>query len=1008
MGNHQTSPQTKLFASGVAALLLSAAALTSSTQAISHEQGQADLAPLLQPSVVRSQLSALPLSFEKNQGQSDPRVQFLSRGSHSTLFLTSTEAVVVLSRNVGPSDVQNASTGADGKPVPRPCKSLDCIRQKTTTQASASPSETETQALRLKWVNANEGVEAAGIDPLPGKSNYLIGNDASQWHTGVPLYSRVRYSEMYPGIDLVYYENRRALEFDFVVAPGAHPSAIAFDVEGAQSIATDEQGHLAMSLGGEEVRLLRPEIYQETSQGRRAVEGSYKLVAKNRVALNVGDYDKTIPLVIDPVLTYSTYLGGTGYDEIDGVAVDTDGNIYVAGVTLSTDFPTAAPLRATTNGADDAFVAKISADGSQLIYSTYLGGNGSDTASGIAVDATGTAYVGGYTLSTNFPIFTPYQAAIRSAGTFDAFAARLNSAGSALMYSTYLGGSSDDAPFAVALDSAGSFYLAGQTASTNFPLLNSVVGSRVSAIDGFVTKLSSAGNTLIFSTYLGGNNDDGPQGLAADGAGNAYITGYTRSSNFQRVNFIQGALGGGTCTDGVNTFPCSDAFVTKIASAGSQIVYSTYLGGNGEDQGEGIAVDSQGNAYVSGFAASSNFPTATPIQSTLAGETDVFVTKLNAAGTAIAYSTYLGGLLSDDGSAIAVDSAGSAIVAGNTSSSAFPVVNSIQGWNGDDVFVSKLSPAGSSLMYSTFLGGTDIDFASAIALDTSGNAYVGGGTISDDFPVRSPLQAALKAGTCVNSGILFPCPDGYVAKLIVNPGLFANGVVNGASFTPGAPVAPGSIVSGFGSDITGAVGLAGSIPLPMTLNGVSIRANATAAPLFYVSGNQENFQIPWEMAGQTQASIVATANGVALPPVTVNIAPTAPGIFSTNSSGSGQGAIMVAGTTIFAAPTDVLPGSRPASRTETVSIFCTGLGDVQNRPPTGSALPGGNGTVIAPVNVTIGGIGAQVTFNGLAPGFVGLYQVNAVVPANVPTGAAIPVVLSAGGVISNTVTIAVQ
>ena len=951
----------------------------------------------------------LPLSFEANQGQIDSDVKFLSRGSGYSLFLTSNEAVLSLKPTKPSRDREGAVT------QPR-------LPNETGPLAPARGSDRTTKepaVLRMKLAGANPSPQVSGVEELPGKSNYFIGNDATKWRTNVPTYAKVRYENVYPGIDLVYYGNQRQLEYDFVVAPGADPSTIrlAFPVsnptrdsnpsrdsdgavppranqspdrKGGVALRIDPQGDLLLDPNATDLRLHRPVIYQEINGARQRIAGNFVTNNLNEVGFEVARYDASKPLIIDPVLSYSTYLGGSSSEQGYGIAVDSSGNAYVTGETYSTNFPTANAFQPAYGGVNsEAFVTKLNATGSALVYSTYLGGSDQDMGRGIAVDSSGNAYVTGSTISTNFPTANAIQA--RYGGNSDAFVTKLNATGSALVYSTYLGGSDIDSGSGIAVDSSGNAYVTGGTTSTNFPKVNAFqssyggVGGGCCFGDAFVTKLNATGSALVFSTYLGGSGGDAGVGIAVDSSGNAYVTGSTTSTNFPTANAFQAVFGGGAPANG------GDAFLAKINAAGSALVYSTYLGGSDVDGPNGIAVDSSGNAYVTGLTLSNNFPTANALQ---LGGGSAFVTKLNAAGSALVYSTHLGGSgILDQGAGIAVDSSGNAYVTGITFYSNFPTVNAFQatyGGNGD-VFLIKLDPAGSSLAYSTYLGGSGADYSYGIAVDSSGNAYVTGFTQSNNFPTANAFQPALNGSA-----------DAFVTKFpsvttgaLPPPQLTQGGVVNGASFTPGGALVPGSIASVFGNNLSSG-------------SSVTIQVNGVSAPVFAYTQQQINFQVPWELAGLPQASLTATVGGVISNAVTVNLTPLGPGLFSTNSSGTGQGAILIANTASLAAPVGAFSGSAPVQRGGFISIYCTGLGAVSNQPGTGviaSANPL-SVTTTTPT-VAVGGVPALVSFSGLASGFFGLYQVNVQIPAGAPTGNAVPVVLTIGGVASNPVTIAI-
>jgi hypothetical protein len=690
----------------------------------------------LGPNQLPAAYGQLPLSFEANQGQTAAQVNFLARGPGYALFLTPGEAVLSLQKPA-------AANPGPGAAAPAP----------------------EGDVLRMQLVGASATPQVAGLDQLPGTSNYFIGNDPSQWHTNVPNFARVAYQGLYPGVDLVYYGNQRQLEYDFVVAPGASAGAIRLEFQGAESMALDAQGNLVLHTAGGDVVEQAPVLYQQSGGVRQAVPGRFVLEGDGQVGFAVGAYDASRPLIIDPVLSYSTYLGGSGGDSGLGIAVDGAGNAYLTGRTTSTDFPTANPIQAALSGDGDAFVAKLNASGTALAYSTYLGGSGFEEGTGIATDGAGNAYLTGLTSSTNFPTADPLQAAY-GGGLFDAFVAKLNASGTALAYSTYLGGSGDDEGNGIAVDSAGNAYLTGHTTSTDFPTINPLQAANGGGRDAFVAKVNASGAALVYSTYLGGNASiEYGQGIAVDSAGNAYVTGSTDSTNFPTANAIQVANGG-----------FEDAFVAKLNASGTALAYSTYLGGSGHDGGFGIAVDSAGNAYVIGSTNSTNFPTANPLQAANGGGyADAFVAKVNASGTALVYSTYLGGGGADEGYSIAVDSAGNAYVTGYTQSSNFPTVNAIQVANGgfEDAFVAKVNAAGTALVYSTYLGGSDFERGYRIAVDSAGNAYVTGDTQSSNFPTVNPLQASYGG-----------YHDAFVAKIKVTTHFR---IIAPASSTAGAP-----------------------------------------------------------------------------------------------------------------------------------------------------------------------------------------------------------------------------
>jgi len=445
----------------------------------------------------------------------------------------------------------------------------------------------------------------------------------------------------------------------------------------------------------------------------------------------------------------STYLGGTGTENINAVALDNQGNTYVTGFTESGDFPTAGALQPAlvddkaTNVNYDAFVAKINAQGTALAWSTFLGGKGRDAGDAIAVGPDGSVFVTGYTESDDFPLAKPFQAAY-GGGPSDAFVARIRPDGSGLAYSSYLGGKGTDGAKGLAVDADGSAFVTGSTGSANFPSVHPVPGvvSKPDDVDAFVVKLLPDGSGVQYATRLGAGNDDHGAGVAIDGQGSAYVTGDTRSPGFPTVGPLQATVGGTASGTSGNL---SDAFVTKLSPSGSSVVYSTFLGGSDSDQGAGIAVDRAGSAYVTGSTKSTDFPTASPVQGGNEGDVDAFVSKLNADGSALVYSTYVGGSAADGGTAVAVDGSDDLVVAGSTGSTNLATARPVQPANGGglvDAFLARFNPAGSVLMSSTYLGGTGDDQGSAVAVDASGLAHVVGYTNSPTLPAAGGRQSA--------------------------------------------------------------------------------------------------------------------------------------------------------------------------------------------------------------------------------------------------------------------------
>ena len=642
---------------------------------------------------------SLPLAFEPNEGQARAGVEFLARGSGYGLALTRTGAILALHK----PPVTDA-------------------RGTVTRQGRAA-------GLRLRFLGANEGVRLAAARPLPGKVNYLLGNDPSKWVTGIHTFGAVRYERLYPGVDARFYGRQGRLEYDLIVAPGADPSRIGLALSGARTLRLDARGNLLVRLPDGTLVQRRAHIYQLIDGRRQPVAGRYVLHGGDRFGFRLGAYDTRRPLVIDPVLAYSTYLGGSNIDNGESIAVDAAGAAYVAGLTSSAAFPTTpGALETSYNGGVDAFVAKLAPSGASLVYATYLGGSRIDAGVGIAVDPTGAAYATGRTFSSDFPT-TPGALETSYNGGVDAFVAKLSPSGSSLVYSTYLGGSGREDGTGIAVDATGSAYVTGDTASAGFPTTPGALDTSFNGgVDAFATKVAASGASLAYSTYLGGSDPDSGSGIAIDATGSAYVTGETASADFPTT---PGAF------DSSFGAP-ADAFVTKLAANGASRAYSTYLGGGDLDSGSGIAVDAAESAYVTGVTFSADFPTtAGAFDTSFGGATDGFVTKFAPSGASLAYSAYLGGSDGEGEDGIAVDAAGSAYVTGDTSSADFPTTPGAPdtSYNGRvDAFVTKVAASGASLVYSTYLGGSDPDSGLAIAVDAAGSAYVTGDTSSADFP----------------------------------------------------------------------------------------------------------------------------------------------------------------------------------------------------------------------------------------------------------------------------------
>jgi hypothetical protein len=702
--------------------------------------------PAMSPVAAPSPLPAgetfakMPLSFIENQGQVDSRVKFYAKIPQSTIYFTDRDLVLSFPPQSGMKQTAPA-------PENQPRASLWLVPEGLSPEATP-----------------------AGVDRQEHRVNYFIGSDPGRWRTGIPTFRAVTYREAYPGIDLQFYGTGCALEYDIIVKPGGNPDQVRFHCPGAKSLALSPEGDLAINLpGGGSLVQKKPVIYQEINGVRVPAAGNFMIIgdaSRCRYGFQVAAYDPRHPLVIDPVLGFSSFLGGTGEDRGQAIAVDSARSIYVAGYTNSSDFPigfSGSHLRDYVAGYD-AFVTKIKADLSGFVYSTFLGGSSSDQAYGVAVDAAGNAYVTGYTGSSNFPTapttgpFSTYQ------NSGDAFVSKISPDGAALVFSIFLGGSNVDFGRGIAVDGQNNVYVTGYTQSSSFPTMpnGSPLRPWGGATDAFVTKINPDATALVYSTFLGGTGNDRGYAIAVDAFGNAYITGETNSSTTfptMPVNNPLRPFGGGNY---------SDAFVTKINAGATALVYSTFLGGSKADVGYGIAVDRGNNVFVTGITGSSDFPTwpdGHPLLPYGGGVSNAFVTKIQADGAQLPFSTFLGGNQADAGYAVAVDRLGDAYVAGETSSANFPTWPSgspLYPYAGSyDAFVTKIKGNGSALLYSTFMGGTYTDHALAIAVDKKGSAYITGHTnstgsgSSTSFPQKNALQG-YGGGTS----------DAFVAKII--------------------------------------------------------------------------------------------------------------------------------------------------------------------------------------------------------------------------------------------------
>jgi uncharacterized protein (TIGR03437 family) len=1042
-----------------------------------------------------SRLMALPVWFEPNLGQAHPAVQFQSRN----IYLRATSAAIHV----------------DGSPI----------------------------VFSLEHANVNARAEV--LDRLPGLSNYYLGNDPKKWRTDVPHFARVRYHEVYPGIDLVYYGNKEGrLEYDFVVTAGSDPGAIRIAYN--RSIVADSSGDLVIS----SLRQRRPKVYQ----AGREIECKYMVRDDKHVELALAQYDHNAPLTIDPVIDFSTYLGGNALDVANDISVDSSGNMYVTGSLQSPQYPNLNPFQQAFGTADLMVIGKIAAAANGLIWYTYIGGTGLNYAEKIALDSSGNTYVAGFTSSTDFPTLNAAQP-IFGGGSENAAIVKVDKNGK-MVYSTYLGGGNQERAQGLAVDNTGAAFVSGFTHSVDFPVTNALQPRSTGEPDAFLAKLSPAGDRFLFATYLGGSGADYGNQVGLDSHGNPIVVGSTSSSDFPLVDPMQSMLSALTAA------PVA-GFITKFSSTGDKLLYSTYFGGDAIYSSlYQVKLDASDNVWVAGQVSGRGLPTHNPIQATFAGgESDLVIAELNANGDSLLFSTYFGGSNTDIPGGITVDSVGNIYISGFTYSTDFPVKNSLQPFVSatqgfaDDTFLVDISSAG-ALIYSTLVGGHGDNRNGGVAVDMAGAVYLAGSTSALDFPLKNPLQATYGGGpsdmyivrlapavalstpfvsspasvsfryvtggpvpppqtvSVTNSGgavgfspsstaawlnvtasgaitpailtisvnptglnpgnyagsiqidsqisvqvslsVLAPAPavsgisptsvqagsgstvitisgsgfqQGAMVQLngaalmttfvnsstlqitldksnltqpttlfftVLNPQsvpsnpvtltvgtpapVFAStGVVNAASYASGG-VAPGEIVTVFGSNFG-------------TPGNTSVSFDGLPATLVYVTVTQLAATVPYSVSGAQMTSMVISSNAVASTPVSLNVTGAAPGVFSSDASGKGQAAALNQDNTVNGV-------SNPASIGSVVALYGTGGGAL-----TTDALR----LLKLPVTATVSGVPATVYYAGIAPGLVqGAIQVNVQIPSGITPGPAVPIAITVGNATSNTVTLAIR
>ncbi len=829
--------------------------------------------------------------------------------------------------------------------------------------------ETTAGPLHIRTQGANPHASARG-QGVRGVQNEIIGRDPAGWRTGISLFERVRVAGVYPGIDLEYHGQDSHLEYDFVAAPHSNPARIALKVDGG-SLALDAAGDLHIALPGGESVQHRPVAFQVIGGHTHPVLCRFVLLG-NWVRFAIGAYDPEYSLTIDPVVAYSSFLGGTATDEGHAVAVNASGDFFIAGRTFS-----------TTGSNSHVLLLKALASGN-FVQSVFGGTSGNDSANAIALDSAGNVYLAGSTTSADFPIAgaTIYQPELL--GEQNAFVMALDPTIATPIFSTYLGGSFSDQALGIAVGPNNNLFIVGDTESYNFSLISSDAFqvSNHGGFDAFLVSLTSLG-VPNFGTYLGGSGDEHANAVAVDSTGAIYVVGSTSSSDYPASPYpgfpepFQLSNHGG-----------EDGFAIKFFPSGLSAYWSTYLGGENADSATAVALDAAGNVYIAGTTGSVGFPVSPgAFQTTYqGGGSDGFVLSLQNNGQFGNWSTYVGGELSDAINAIALDSSNNIVLTGTSDSLGFPVTtDAVQAKNAgsQDAILATLNNAGTALLFATYFGGSGIDIGTGVALDSNGHTYLTGITESsnNDFPVTSGArQLAFGGGSSDAFFSVFGCTTGV-------PTITTGGVVNAAS-NVAAAIAPGTVISIYGTNLGCTPSAASTVPLPVTLGSVSVKVNGAAIPLFYVGESQINAQLPYDLPTGV-ATISVTGPGGTSTTASFPVIAAGPGVFVIN----GQAAALNADGTLNTP-------KNPAKVGSYISVYFTGQGPV-SQAITAGAIPAKAPpytTVTSPNSAAIGGAAATVYFMGLAPGLVGLAQANLLVP-NLPTGN-YPLTLTVGGVSS--------
>ncbi len=940
-------------------------------------------------------LSQQQIYFETNAGQADASVKFIARGKGHNFLLTQNAAIFA-------ATTRSSRLTSRDEFITRHLPT-----HRVTPDVSSHNSKQISDVVKMRFAYANQAARISGANELSSKSNYLLGKNETTWRKNVSHFAQVKYDNLYPGIDLVYYGKEQKLEYDFVVAAGANPTAIQMNFAGAQNLHITDSGDLVISTNASQIINHKPVVYQEIAGQRKEITAQYKLLGKNTVGFALGVYDTNYTLVIDPVMSFGT-TWGTADDTIgNGIATDKAGNAYITGIAYSVK-----NTEIGKSGIAHVFVTKLSASG-QLIYNTYIGAVGEEVGFAIDVDNQGHAFVTGHADNKDFPVTkNAYQT--KFGGLCDVFVLQLTPRGDDLVYSTFLGGSNEETGLGIGVDAAGNAYIAGETLSKDFPVINPLIRFGQATTEAFVTKLNPAGNRLLYSTALSGPTTN-PEGgsavfaLAVDRRGNAAVAGFTTSEKFPTANPLQPALNG-----------TIDGFVSKLNSNGTRLDFSTYLGGAGEDACFGIALDASQNVYVTGLTSSTNFPAVNAIQNQLGGTTiivntteatealtppvsgrdDAFITKLIPSGNAVIYSTYLGGAKDDVGFSIAVNDAGEAHITGRTRSADFPTEDPLSAsLNGDiDGFIAKGSADGRKLIYSSYIGGTSEEKGFCVTTWRNNFAYYTGLTTSSNWlPTNYVPPKLTGAANAFALGILSNSAPPQLTS------------VSAANYQRGA-LACDSIAAAFGVGITSDTEAAESIDLPAELGEATIKITDSAgkqlnARIFFASPYQVNYQIPADAAPGPALLELTKADGSTFTE-NIEIDTLAPGLFTADASGQG-----VAAGYITRVKAGKIVGNEPIATSENgrLAPLAIDLGADDEEVililfGTGLRHRNANGSVTA----KLGGNDAQVLYAGLQPYYVSLDQINIHIPKSLRGRGIIDLNLNVDGKNANAVQISVK